>query len=79
MIKEIVDFCGFNDTYEMLWVFLDDLQLKELSKDLMNSPEDAVDFITELVKELAADYFDWVDRDDLMSKAKDMYKESDLI
>ena len=59
MIKEIVDFCGFIDTYEMLWTFLDDLQLKALSQDLMNSPEDAVDFITELVKELAAKYFNW--------------------
>ena len=59
MIKEIVDFCGFNDTYEMLWTFLDDLQLKALSQDLMNRPEDAVDFITELVKELAAKYFNW--------------------
>ena len=79
MIKEIVEFCGFNDTYEMLWTFLDDLQLKALSQDLMNSPEDAVDFITDLVKELAAENFDWVDRDDLMSKAEDMYKDGDLI
>ena len=65
----------------MLWTFLDDLQIKALSQDLMNSPEDAVDFITELIKELAVEYFDWVDRDDLIAKAEDMeyqkYRDGD--
>ena len=72
LYREIYEDCGFNNAYDMLWTFLDDLQIKALSQDLMNSPEDAVDFITELIKELAAEYFDWVDRDELIAKAEDM-------
>ena len=43
-----------------------------LLQDLVNSPEDAVDFVKEEVERLATQYYDWVDRDALMSQAEDM-------
>jgi len=40
--------------------------------DMLNSPEDAYDFIKEAVEQIATDLFEWVDRDDLIAKAEDM-------
>ena len=40
--------------------------------DMLNSPEDAYDFIKEAVEQIATDLFEWVDRDAMMAKAEDM-------
>lgn len=74
MLEEILEFCGYkkSEAYTMLWAHMDDKELNMLLQDLVNSPEDAVDFVKEEVERLATQYYDWVDRDALMSQAEDM-------
>ena len=40
--------------------------------DMLNSPEDAYDFIKEAVEQIATDLFEWVDRDAMIAQAEDM-------
>ena len=47
-------------------------EFANLLEDLVNSPEDAVDFIKEEVEKIATDLFEWVDRDALIAQAEDM-------
>ena len=72
MIQDILEFCGYNSAYSML---SDHMTIEErimFFEDLVNSPEDAVDFVKEEVEKIAKDLFEWVDRDDLIAKAEDM-------
>ena len=72
MIEEILEFCGYKEAYTMLWAHMDDKELNMLLQDLVNSPEDAVDFVKEEVEKLATQYYERVDRDALMLQAEDM-------
>jgi hypothetical protein len=68
-MKDILEFCGYNSAYSML---SDHMTIEErimFFEDLVNSPEDAVDFVREEVERIAADYFDWVDHERMKSDA----------
>ena len=56
-------------------------ELSDLLQDLINSPEDAADFVKEEAERIAKDIFEWVDRDALMAQADDMayakYRDGD--
>ena len=68
-MEEIVRFCGYDNVYHLIadhWT-VEERQL--LFEDLVNSPEDAVDFIRESVEKIASDYFDWVDHEKIMASA----------
>ena len=47
-------------------------ELSDFLQDLVNSPQDAVDFVKEEVMRIAKDLFEWVDRDALIAQAEDM-------
>ena len=72
MIQDILEFCGYNSAYSMLSDHMLESEFANLLEDLVNSPEDAVDFIKEEVEKIATDLFEWVDRDALIAQAEDM-------
>ena len=72
MIQDILEFCGYNSAYSMLSDHMLESELANLLEDLVNSPEDAVDFIKEEVEKIAKDLFEWADRDDLIAEAEHM-------
>jgi len=72
MIQDILEFCGYNSAYSMLSDHMLESELANLLEDLVNSPEDAVDFIKEEVEKIAKDLFEWVDKDALIAQAEDM-------
>tara|TARA_S200002703_G_C3793606_1_gene244984 strand:+ start:2300 stop:2542 length:243 start_codon:yes stop_codon:yes gene_type:complete len=71
-MKDIVEFCGYTSAYSLLNDHMTTAELTDLLESLVDSPEDAVDFVKEEVVRIAKDIFEWVDRDDLIAKAEDM-------
>ena len=80
-MKDIVEFCGYTSAYSLLNDHMNKAELTDLLESLVDSPEDAVDFVREEVVRIATDLFEWVDRDDLIAKAEDMayakYRDGD--
>ena len=80
-MKDIVEFCGYTSAYSLLNDHMLESELSNLLEDLVDSPEDAVDFVREEVVRIATDLFEWVDRDAMMAKAEDMayakYRDGD--
>ena len=72
MLEDILEWCEYESAFDLLSDHMDDKELHMFLQDLVNSPEDAVDFVKEEVERLATQYYDWVDRDALMSQAEDM-------
>lgn len=81
MLEDILEFCGYNTAFDLLSDHLDEDEMAYLVTDLINSPEDAVDFVKEEVERIAKDIFEWVDRDALIAQAEDMayakYRDGD--
>ena len=71
-MKDIVEFCGYTSTYSLLNDHMTTAELTDLLESLVDSPEDAVDFVKEEVERIATDLFEWVDRDALIAQAEDM-------
>ena len=72
MIEDILEFCGYKSVSDLLNDHMTVEDMSVLVVDMLNSPEDAYDFIKEAVEQIATDLFEWVDRDAMMAKAEDM-------
>ena len=72
MLEDVLEFCGYKNAFDLLNDHLDEDEMAHLVMDLINSPEDAVDFVKEEVERIAKDIFEWVDRDALIAQAEDM-------
>ena len=72
MLEDVLEFCGYKNAFDLLNDHLDEDEMAHLLMDLVNSPEDAVDFVKETVEEIATQYYEWVDRDALIAQAEDM-------
>jgi len=68
-MNEIVIFCGYTSAYSLMNDHMNKAELTDLLESLVDSPEDAVDFVREEVERIAADYFDWVDHERMKSDA----------
>ena len=81
MLEDILEFCGYNTAFDLLNDHLDEDDMALLCQDLINSPEDAVDFVKEEVERIAKDIFEWVDLDAGKAHAEDMayqkYRDGD--
>ena len=80
-MEDILEFCGYKEAYTMLLSYMEEKELNMLLQDLVNNPEDAVDFVKEEVERIATQYYEWVDRDALIAQAEDMayakYRDGD--
>ena len=72
MLEDILEWCEYESAFDLLSDHMDDKELHMFLQDLVNSPEDAVDFVKEEVERIAKDLFEWVDRDALIAQAEDM-------
>lgn len=72
MLEDLLEFCGYNTAFDLLNDHMTQAELSDFLQDLVNSPQDAVDFVKEEVEKIATDIFEWVDRDALMAQADDM-------
>tara|TARA_Y100001972_G_C7425854_1_gene219699 strand:- start:245 stop:490 length:246 start_codon:yes stop_codon:yes gene_type:complete len=81
MIEEILEFCGYKTASDLLIDHMSAEELKHMFEDLVNGPDDAIDFVKEEVERIASEYFEWVDRDALMEEAEhrayQKYKDGD--
>ena len=80
-MEDILEFCGYKSVSDLLNDHMTESELSYLFVDLLNSPEDAVDFVKEEVERIATQYYEWVDRDALIAQAEDMayakYRDGD--
>tara|TARA_R100000900_G_scaffold141028_2_gene121850 strand:- start:2939 stop:3244 length:306 start_codon:yes stop_codon:yes gene_type:complete len=80
-VEDILEFCGYKCVSDLLTDHMNADQLNYLFEDLVNGPDDAKDFVQEEVERIASEYFEWVDRDALISQAEDMayqkYRDGD--
>ena len=72
MLEDVLEFCGYDNAFDLINYHYNENDMVHLLMDLVNSPEDAVDFVKETVEEIATQYYEWVDRDAMMAKAEDM-------
>ena len=72
MIEDILEFCEYESAFDLLNDHMTVEDMSVLVVDMLNSPQDAVDFVKEEVMRIAKDLFEWVDRDALIAQAEDM-------
>lgn len=80
-MKEILEFCGYTSAYSLLNDHMLESELSNLLEDLVDSPEDAVDFVREEVEKIAKEVFEWIDweklQDDADEEAYQRYRDGD--
>ena len=69
MMEDILAFCGYQSVSDLLNDHMTRLQLSALFVDLLNSPDDAKDFVQEEVERIAKDIFEWVDHEKMKADA----------
>tara|TARA_R100000700_G_scaffold38300_1_gene49435 strand:+ start:1861 stop:2106 length:246 start_codon:yes stop_codon:yes gene_type:complete len=72
MLEDLLEFCGYNTAFDLLNDHMTQAEMSDFLQDLVNNPQDAVDFVKEEVEKIATDIFEWIDRDALMAQADDM-------
>tara|TARA_R100001079_G_C4307969_1_gene93897 strand:+ start:244 stop:489 length:246 start_codon:yes stop_codon:yes gene_type:complete len=72
MLEDILRYCGYDNAFDLINNHYDEDDMVHLVMDLINSPEDAVDFVKETVEEIAEKYYEWVDLDAAKAQAEDM-------
>tara|TARA_R110002020_G_scaffold448052_1_gene660711 strand:- start:807 stop:1049 length:243 start_codon:yes stop_codon:yes gene_type:complete len=68
-MEEIIEYCGYKNAFDLIKDHSTEEDLTTLLEDLVNSPEEAVDFIEEIVERIASDYFEWVDHEKIKADA----------
>jgi hypothetical protein len=68
-MEDILEFCGYKSVSDLLNDHMTESELSYLFVDLLNSPEDATDFIKEEVERIAKDIFEWVDHEKMKADA----------
>ncbi len=80
-MKDLLIFCGYTSAYSLLNDHMLESELSNLLEDLVDSPEDAVDFVREEVERIAKEVFEWVDHEALQDDADDrryqQYRDGD--
>ena len=80
-MEEIVRFCGYDNAFDLINYHYDENDMVHLVMDLINSPEDAVDFVKETVEEIATQYYEWIDYEsakaDADEEAYQAYRDGD--
>ena len=80
-MEEIVRYCGYNSAYGLITDNMQNDELLHLLSDIIDSPEDAADFILETVQDIASRVFDWKDMGTIMADADDIayrnYRDGD--
>jgi len=80
-MEEIVRYCGYNSAYGLITDNMQNDELLHLLSDIIDSPEDAADFILETVQDIASRVFDWKDMGIIMADADDIayrnYRDGD--
>mgnify|MGYP001165286197 FL=1 len=72
MLEDLLEFCGYNTAFDLLNDHMTQAEMSDFLQDLVNNPQDAVDFVKEEVEKIATDIFEWIYRDALMAQADDM-------
>ena len=80
-MKDLLIFCGYTSAYSLLNAHMNKAELTDLLESLVDSPEDAVDFVREEVERIAKEVFEWVDHEALQDDADDrryqQYRDGD--
>tara|TARA_R110001592_G_scaffold72383_4_gene220968 strand:+ start:5345 stop:5587 length:243 start_codon:yes stop_codon:yes gene_type:complete len=80
-MKDLLIFCGYTSAYSLLNDHMNKAELTDLLESLVDSPEDAVDFVREEVERIAKEVFEWVDHEALQDDADDrryqQYRDGD--
>ena len=72
MLEDVLRYCGYDNAFDFINNHLDSDIMIGLIEDLINSPEDAVDFVKETVEDIAEKYYDWKDMGRIQADADDM-------
>jgi hypothetical protein len=71
-MEDVLRFCGYDNAFDLINYHYDKDDMVHLVMDLINSPEDAVDFVKETVEEIATQYYEWVDYESAKADADEM-------
>ena len=72
MLEDVLRYCGYDNAFDLINNHYDENDMVHLVMDLINSPEDAVDFVKETVEEIAEQYYDWKDMGKIQADADDI-------
>ena len=72
MLEDVLRYCGYDNAFDLINYHYNEEDMAHLLMDLINSPEDAVDFVKETVEEIAAEYYEWIDLEEAQANADDM-------
>ncbi len=67
-MDEALEFCGFSSAFDMIKSHFTKDELMDLLSDLLH---DNKEMATEIVEDLAVEYYEWVDRDKLRADFED--------
>ena len=70
-MEEILNFCGFDNPSQLLRSVLTPEQIMSMWEDIVDSPEDAKDFVMEEIEQIARDLYDWEDHDAIIASEED--------
>ena len=70
-MEDILNFCGFDNPSQLLRSVLTPKQIMSMWEDIVDSPEDAKDFVMEEIEQIARDLYDWEDHDAIIASEED--------
>lgn len=80
-MEDVIRFCGYNSAFGLIEDNMKNDELFHLLEDIVDSPEDAADFVLETVLDIAYRIFGWEDKGKIQADADDMayakYRDGD--
>ena len=70
-MEDILNYCGFDNPSQLLRDALTPEEIDSMWEDMVDSPDDAKDFIMEEIVRIAKDLYEWVDRDAIIASEED--------
>lgn len=71
-MEDIIRYCGYNSAYSLITDNMQNDELLHLLLDIIDSPEDAADFVLETVQDIAYRIFGWEDKGRIQADADDI-------
>jgi|TARA_R100000084_G_C4588556_1_gene117287 hypothetical protein len=70
-MEEILNYCGFDNPSQLLRSALTPEEIDRMWEDMVDSPDDAKDFVMEEIERIAKELYEWVDHDAIIASEED--------
>ena len=70
-MEDILNYCGFDNPSQLLRSALTPEEIDRMWEDMVDSPDDAKDFVMEEIERIAKELYEWVDHDAIIASEED--------